>query len=183
MFIKLTVLCCCRISQDEIWNVTSQHNMFCFCSGGSCEWEDEDEEDWEQDYSITFLTPLNFSPASLHPLSHNHLLLLFVGTEKAPWSYFGGLITAEQTACLSQGPAGIISSHYYISAWSLCSSPEAPGLVIELWSTFPGPVQIDWSVFVWTNNQLIPVSTWLSERRRDEKMKRWGINWQREGEI
>ena len=34
--------------------------MFRFCSGGSCEWEDEDEEDQELDYSITFLTPLDF---------------------------------------------------------------------------------------------------------------------------
>lgn len=127
MYIKLTVLWFCLISQHEIWNVTSQHNTFCSCSGGSCEWEDEDEEDQEQDYSITFFTPLNFSSvASLHrasiPLSI--IITLFSSgwrKKKMPSSYFGGLITAEQTACLSQGPAGIIFSHYFISARSLCS--------------------------------------------------------------
>lgn len=57
MFIKLTVL---RYCQDKILNVACRHNMFHFCSGGRCEWEDEDEEDQELDYSITFLTPSDF---------------------------------------------------------------------------------------------------------------------------
>lgn len=81
------------------------------------------------------------------PLHHNHLRLLCAGTKKnPPSSSFRGLITAEQTACLSQGLAAIIFSHYYISARSRCSSLEAPGHVMELWSTNSGPIQINWSV-------------------------------------
>lgn len=151
MLIKLTALCRRHNTQDEIWNVTSQHNMFCSCSGGSCEWEDEDEEDQAQDYSITFLTPSNFSSvASLHWASiHLSIVItLFFFSEKknnkkTPSSYFKELITAEQIACLSPGRAGIIFSHYYICARSRCSSPEAPQHVMEPWRTRAGPIQIN----------------------------------------
>lgn len=121
-FIKQAALCCCHFSQDTIPNARSRHNVFSSCSGGSCEWEDEDEEDQVPDYSITFLTPSNLSfVASIHLTVINIFFISAKGRnkEKTVLYYFEELITVEQTVCLSQGLGGIIFHQYYISERSL----------------------------------------------------------------
>lgn len=129
------------------FEMSLQHNMFSFCSGGSCEWEDEDEKNQEQDYSITFLTPSHFSSAFLHPLHHNHLLQLFAGTKKTPSSYFAGPNNSRTNSMSLPGPGWYyLLPLLYFCEVSVLLCLDAPGIVIELWSTNPGPIQINWSV-------------------------------------
>lgn len=119
--------------------------MFSLCS---CEWEDEDDEDQKQDCSITFLvSTLKCVPVPApHPFYRNHLWDEKGMKKKKPSSYLEGLITVEQATCLSLSLVGIIFSHHYVPARSLCSSVEALGLVMELRSTDPGTMEINWSV-------------------------------------
>lgn len=163
MPIKWTALYSCCISQDEIWNVMSQYNVFCSCSSGNCEWEDEDEED--QDYSITFLTPSKFS--SVTRIHFSNIIFLLLSSQGQEWkrntffSVWGA--NKSETSSVSFCGIGRCYLHPLIYFWEV--SAQLQRLLSMKWN------QGEWdlalyrliSPLVWTNNQFISEQVSLSE--------------------